>query len=106
VSGHTPGPWTVYDDFYIKVDRPGYIGGSHAEVKSCDAVPPQNRDEHKANARLMAAAPDLLAALKAVECITQGGFDFCPCCEYVQGAGHRVDCQLAAALAKAEGKTS
>ena len=64
MNKHTSGPWTVYDDFYIQVDRPGYIGGSHAEVKSCDAVGPQNKDEHKANACLISAAPDLLAALQ------------------------------------------
>jgi hypothetical protein len=102
---HTEGPWAVYDDFYIKVDRPGYIGGSHAEVKSCDAVPPQNRDEHKANARLIAATPELLAELTSIEwgALGQSG-PRCPSCGGNRDhRGHDRDCRLAAALAKATG---
>ena len=54
---HTPGPWNVLDGWTI------WGAGDHrlkqlAEVET--AFP-----EHEANARLMAAAPDMLAALKA-----------------------------------------
>lgn len=57
MSGHTPGPWTVEktDSVYGSVD-----GGPVARVKltgnACDA----------ANAALIAAAPELLAALEAM----------------------------------------
>ena len=66
MSAHTPGPWKAYDSFqkghasaafYI---RP--IGSSRcvAHVKHSTIQP------MKANARLIAAAPDLLAALEAI----------------------------------------
>ena len=61
MSKHTPGPWEVRGDWYIH--RVGAEGGSHAEVKSCEDVPPDRREEHKANARLMAAAPDMIELL-------------------------------------------
>jgi hypothetical protein len=57
---HTPGPWEVRDKFYI--GRAGRM--SLAEVKSGD-VPAEDVEQHMANARLIAAAPDLLAACKA-----------------------------------------
>jgi hypothetical protein len=59
----TPGPWEVRQDFYIATCEPG--SWSHAEVKSSPGVPPDRIDEHKANARLIAAAPDLLAACRS-----------------------------------------
>jgi hypothetical protein len=60
---HTPGPWnyqaTAGDhDFAVY----GLDGRDIALV----------RNFHKANAQLIAAAPDLLAALRALECILDG----------------------------------
>lgn len=59
VQGHTPGPWTVESDGssvsfggQVVITAPIYDEGS--------------RDEEKANARLIAAAPDLLAAAVAI----------------------------------------
>lgn len=60
---HTPGPWFVHDRWYIGTTP---TGETHAEVKCCAAVPHTREQEHEANARLIAAAPDLLAALKGV----------------------------------------
>lgn len=64
MSQHTPGPWVVKNDYYIGVDRPAQEGMCHAEVKSCLAVPADRLDEHKANARLIAAAPEMYEAIK------------------------------------------
>jgi len=47
--------------------------------------------------------PDLLAALKTVEWRGSQEFgDVCPCCRGMSVGGHKTDCQLAAALAKAK----
>lgn len=51
MSKHTPGPWTVGEKRGLK--RGNYI-----------VFPLPEDDEIDANARLIAAAPDLLAALK------------------------------------------
>jgi hypothetical protein len=75
---HTPGPWMVTSS-----DRPHGAGrddvlavrGAHqgngissvlAEV-TCDRPGAENRGEARANAALIAAAPDLLAALRELE---------------------------------------
>lgn len=88
---HTPGPWNIskigndYDQYLI------YAPGQQSNiVKSCNG---------KANACLIAAAPDLLAAAKGL----------------LNGAGHlpeceRVYCKIACqaireAIAKAEGRS-
>ena len=54
---HTPGPWRVlHKTGVFPMDSDCWTIGT-AE---------QHRKEHEANARLMAAAPDLLAALQAM----------------------------------------
>lgn len=58
---HTPGPWVVRDRWYIHVDHEGETY-CHAEVK-CGPTIPHDSPEHEANARLIAAAPDLLTAV-------------------------------------------
>lgn len=50
---HTPGPWTVADDGTIEAKFLGRVGQL---VGCCDA-----------DARLIAAAPDLMAALQEIE---------------------------------------
>jgi hypothetical protein len=53
MSKHTPGPWTWNGTFPIRIiDAEGFV--------VCDGIIPREED----NARLIAAAPDLLAALK------------------------------------------
>lgn len=64
-SKHTPGPWRVVDK------NPLHIGGNwrgHFYDKVCTIEPRrfENVPVDTANARLIAAAPDLLAALVAV----------------------------------------
>ena len=50
-DGHTPGPWNVSDEVGLVIK---HGGGAHDFVDM----------ENGANARLMAAAPDLLAEVK------------------------------------------
>ncbi|WP_077961682.1 hypothetical protein [Ensifer adhaerens] len=72
MSKHTPGPWMArYDD-----RRDNYqIFGEGKDgmrpwlaITKCESVPAQ----HEANARLIAAAPDLLAALNGVMHLLDG----------------------------------
>jgi hypothetical protein len=62
---HTPGPW-VYDGFSPHegwvVELPGFgSGGRNIKCEGWSA------EEAEANARLVAAAPDLLEALRRIE---------------------------------------
>jgi hypothetical protein len=63
---HTPGPWTISRDTGSKGERyiwmDGDYFGGHAIATVHDKVP----ESAEANARLLAAAPDLLAALQAI----------------------------------------
>lgn len=77
MSGHTPGPWAteyVGDDGFAS-DRPTVaIVGDYRIVRDGHSV--RGYDGHaadEADARLIAAAPDLLAALKAVLRIAGAG---------------------------------
>ena len=55
MSTHTPGPWTEVGR-YIETD----------EYTICEMFSPRTREERDANQRLIAAAPELLEALKAL----------------------------------------
>jgi len=72
---HTPGPLRVRDRFYIGVEGDPF---SLAEVKSCNTVPASDVETHEANARLFAAAPELLAAckmaIKVMDLASENGF--------------------------------
>jgi hypothetical protein len=63
--------------------------------------------EFEANARLIAAAPDLLRAAKYFEWCADvhgdGSASHCAVCDAHEADGHTVDCWLGAAIAKAEG---
>lgn len=76
---HTPGPWKVHDRWYIGTDGEGIRTCTHAEVKCCVNVPASDEEQHEANARLIAAAPALLAACK----------------ESIGHVGHTLDCPTA-----------
>ncbi len=70
---HTPGPWSVFGD---TKDQPGIEGddgtfsiivyGEEDEADDC-GVHGHTNEEMWANARLIAAAPDLLEALKMLK---------------------------------------
>lgn len=55
---HTPGPWATY----INGGKDGWIANAEGDLIAC-AV---RDDTMAANARLIAAAPDLLAALQGL----------------------------------------
>ena len=68
-QGHTPGPWNVEPQqerghYWIRSTVPQRaLGGKHAVAETIPHAVPY--DEAEANARLIAAAPVLLAAAKA-----------------------------------------
>lgn len=91
MSKHTPGPWTVEPPSdqtpHIWITAPTSSGV--AKIETCNYDDGQGErltDEDFANARLIAAAPDMLAALK-----------------YARSHGF-ID-QVEAAIAKAEGRS-
>lgn len=95
MSAHTPGPWVVWEGHAevfagpAKSNTPGMIRGTRGIVANCESDDfGENEDEQEANARLIAAAPDLLEALR---CLLSG----------VPGA----EVTARAAIAKAEGKS-
>lgn len=108
MSEHTPGPWTVWPhlvgDGYHHV---GPTGGSlvallpHIEW----GQPGRPIDEQEANACLIAAAPDLLAALMAVEWAGRAGSNvaMCPLCRGLEDWTHESDCLIGKAIKKVEG---
>ena len=63
MSKHTPGPWTFGhwgDDFWVSPDSSGLT----QKVARVTWGMGEEREEGRENARLIAAAPDLLEALK------------------------------------------
>ena len=116
MTQHTPGPWLIEEDDPNASSREIQEAN---EARSCIAgVSKWTRGgaeriaAAEANARLIAAAPDLLEALRGVEwgCevdAAEGGFIAgCPSCGAERRTGeHHQDCQLNAALTKAEGRT-
>lgn len=76
---HTPGPWRLdiaarSAGFAVVASRPKASGGTN---RVCSTIPanrtPDAFEEAKANARLIAAAPEMLAALKDAI----GALEFC-----------------------------
>ena len=70
---HTPGPWNVGDDSPNE-----YEGPTVENIDTVIAVIPiddinDSSPEERANARLIAAAPDLLAALEQLKALAEEG---------------------------------
>ncbi len=99
-GGHTPGPWSAY-----RGHNPArwFVCGHHygPEIDISDICELRN-DDREANARLIAAAPDLLEAL--IEALP-----YVECAEddpaYKAGAVAKVVKNMRAALAKARQST-
>jgi hypothetical protein len=100
---HAPGPWQTTKAYPDVVFSAIDDHGSIAEVNVA-------RSDWTANALLLAAAPTMYDALKAAEwsgttCGDGGPYgDVCPICGGEKAAGHEKGCQLAGAIAKAEGR--
>lgn len=93
MSKHTPGPWALdlQDDGGFRITGVGGHGKTAAYVVCCRDAHEMKGETH-ANARLIAAAPDLLAAARAALAAWEG-------------TGPAIDLDtLRAAIAKAEGK--
>lgn len=97
---HTPGPWK-FDPAYATYGR--YSRGEPAVIETprgdiiIDQGVGRGHDEAKANARLIAAAPELYEALKAI--FPDDGHNESDGCE-----DHRACLFARAALAKVEGR--
>ncbi len=65
---HTPGPWIAQDGYGAVTSRDGTVAmvDNHF-VPVAERSFPTQRDERTANARLIAAAPDMLEALENIE---------------------------------------
>lgn len=95
MSAHTPGPWAIY---------PETDGREICAVDMVDRLPIRQRicspvigENWLANARLIAAAPDLLAALKLAESVYRKNC-------VAKGEPSSVLNTMQAALAMAEGR--
>ena len=70
---HTPGPWKIFDGWGASRDRPVVVDSipdiDGKCVANCICHVASSNDNAEANARLIAAAPDLLEAL---ECMVIG----------------------------------
>lgn len=117
---HTPGPWAVFSAGVFalrpetRIER-GAISNYRRMIVELDEgieVCPHGEDcdgecmesENEANAHVIAAAPDLLDALKTVAFVLSGPLLLCRRCkEPVETHSPRL-CEVAAAIAKAEGR--
>ena len=112
VPGHTPGPWLIshrrgsqeaWISTHSKDTRLNYTQwDGFAVVYGCDESPKAGEEVMLANACLIAAAPELLAALSAyVQAVAVGGGDDK---ESVMAAIRQADNAARAAIAKATGE--
>jgi hypothetical protein len=100
MSAYTPGPWRAPLDEPFDPERPTYFleDATGHQLMLLGRLPEAGPDEHKANVRLIAAAPDLLAALKQGLEEVEDGLHHLPC--------DAPDCWMEAAgraIAKATG---
>jgi hypothetical protein len=90
---HTPGPWTIDEEWVYPEEHPNW-----AAVRIGDQGMSVNGHIGIANARLIAAAPDLLHALKNLYALVQG-----ECPSLLEDDHH--DVMVSGAIAKAEGRS-
>lgn len=94
---HTPGPWSFQPG-----DSVVYISGDRTPIAHTDTKAYYQRHDEQdiANARLIAAAPDLLAALKSVTNEWREGYGLC-CIDQVRAAIAKAE-ELAHSHSKGE----
>lgn len=105
-NSYTRGPWLVgrNDGFSVPINASHELAFDLATVNHGG-----NDSEALANAKLIAAAPDMLTVLRDLEWtgLNDGRgvtHAMCPACSALKsrGSGHNPHCGLAAAIAKAE----
>lgn len=111
---HTPGPWNCGRGRPTRVYSDGCLVATIPEDDTpFEASWPERRERYEADARLIAAAPELLYALKSMleiapdlppaECRCHISP---PCSDCVNYAGEReIYAEAVAAIAKAEGRS-
>lgn len=101
---HTPGPWNVYKNEYVSAPRVKHVSPTIADCTS-RLIPILER---LANARLIAAAPELLAACnQLVDTFFGWVAGRCPYCDAGTPNDHDRACPIGmaiAAIAKAKGE--
>lgn len=91
MSKHTPGPWDVKDmPHWGKGVRRAIHGATQAPPIAQICGDPRSAAENDANARLIAAAPDLLAALEMVAERFPGGTELDPHAKHLQAVARRA----------------
>ena len=107
MSKHTPGPWTVKLN---RVERHPVYGPDGEPVARCLCPRPSTK-EWDANARLIAAAPEMLEALELFmeaypehECFSTGPNTGNPWTDYVYCPGCEAEVKARGAIAKAKGE--
>jgi hypothetical protein len=111
-SKHTPGPWRTDTDIFH--DRLDIRDESGRRIAVCIHDYPMSMARHDANARLIAAAPEMLEALESCCIATQGKQKaFCECfqhdsmpCLDMEGVcwfGESGNCKIWKAIQKARG---
>lgn len=91
---HTPGPWFTKREGFSTVYIEARIGGGMLqEVAACGPTE-AGQEQQEANARLIAAAPELLEALQEAKHMFAGEYP-----------GHPTTERIFAAIAKATGET-
>ena len=95
MSKHTAGPWRIQESFVNNGQRWSIL--FRDDSKWLASVLHNDNDESMANARLMAAAPDLLKALLGVQTLAH-------CGQLEQYIGEPWLRAVSAAIAKAKGE--
>lgn len=98
---HTPGPWGVVDE-----NPTIYVCGQNEDLVIADCREANDRDELLANARLIAAAPEMLAALNEISEIGKTLNTDGACLHDIPRVVRRVVDNVRSAIAKAEGTQS
>ena len=105
---HTPGPWILCQPASVTMPRNGSVIYGFSDVDGwaviAECVPNTREDgsqifDRKANAALIAAAPELLEALKAIRA------EYGDCTKPTMICAQRMFNIARAAIAKAEGKS-
>ena len=104
---YTQGPWTI--DYAMNDYEGHYLNGAGRLVAITNTVENEVTDEDRANARLIAASPEMLEALQELidwEGVEANNYNLCPCRddEITQKEAHEVWTTVFKAIAKATGK--